>query len=142
MSDLLPPPSTGVAAVEDRKGNVMDFTSVWRKWFIDLTKIINDSGGTDGAVPASRLISTTTPLSGGGDLTEDRTIAFSNQGANIVLAGPAVGPSSAAPTFRSLVPLDCPGITATVVLAKVTPTGNNGQLGFVGGVLTTYIPPT
>lgn len=42
--------------------------------------------------------------------TLDTTIKFSNQNANLVLAGPSSGTSAAAPTFRSLVAADIPGL--------------------------------
>lgn len=35
-----------------------------------------------------------------------------------------------------------PGITATVVLAKLTGLGANGSLDFIDGILTSYTPPT
>jgi hypothetical protein len=60
-------------------------------------------------VPLARLISTTSPLSGGGDLSTDRTIAFANQSANTVLAGPVSG-GAAAPGFRALVTADIPAL--------------------------------
>lgn len=44
--------------------------------------------------------------------TLDTTISLSNQSANIVLAGPSSGSSSAAPTFRALVAADIPTIPA------------------------------
>jgi hypothetical protein len=142
MGNIVPPPSTGVPAVQDREGKFMDFTSIWRKWFIDLAQIINDSGGTGGSVPSSRSIFTEAPLHGGGDLAQDRTITFDDQPANLVLAGPAAGPVSALPTFRVLVYQDFPGISVTIILAKITPLGNNGELTFSNGILTAYVDPT
>jgi hypothetical protein len=64
--------------------------------------------------PTSRTISTTAPLTGGGDLSADRTIAFSSQSANQVLAGPTTG-SAAAPAFRALVAADIPNIAESQV---------------------------
>lgn len=142
MGDILPPPSTAVPAVQDR-GNpqkTMDFTSVWRKWFIDLTAIINKSGGTSGGVPATRHIDTTTPLQGGGDLTQNRTLSFGTQDPNKVLAAPSLAAGS--PSFRSLEAEDMPGETITIVIAKLTPLGNNGELVFVNGVLMAHTQPT
>jgi hypothetical protein len=57
----------------------------------------NESAG----VPTTREINTTAPLTGGGDLSADLTIAFANQAAASILAGPASG-GDAAPTFKSL----------------------------------------
>ena len=142
MGDIVPPPSTGVPAVQDRKGGSMDFTAVWRKWFIDLAQIINDRGGTGGAVPGSREVNTEAPLSGGGALTQDLTITFGVQAPNVVLAGPAAGPSSALPTFRQMVAQDFPGVSATIILAKITPLGNDGELTFENGNLTNFVAPT
>ena len=56
---------------------------------------------------SSPLISTSNIAS---STTLDTTIKFSNQNANLVLAGPSSGTSTAAPTFRSLVAADIPGL--------------------------------
>lgn len=60
---------------------------------------------------ASRTITATAPLTVGGGssatLGADRTVAFSNQNANTVLAGPTSG-AAAAPAFRASVPADIP----------------------------------
>ena len=63
--------------------------------------------GLSGFVATTRTISTTSPLSGGGDLSANRTIALANQSANQVLAGPTSG-GAAAPAFRALVTADIP----------------------------------
>lgn len=74
-------------------------------------------------VGTARSISTSSPLTGGGDLSADRTISFSNQNANLVLAGPTTG-GAAGPTFRSLVAADIPSLSATYLpLAGGTMTG-------------------
>jgi hypothetical protein len=80
----------------------------------------NESAG----VPTTREINTTAPLTGGGDLSADRTIAFGNQAANRVLAGPTTG-ADAAPTFRALVGDDLP----TVPINK----GGTGQTTAIAG---------
>lgn len=75
--------------------------------------IFNNKVGT------TRTISTSSPLTGGGDLSANRTISFSNQTANTVLAGPTTG-SAAAPTFRALVAGDFPsGVFATTTLNNI-----------------------
>lgn len=58
-------------------------------------------------VPTTRQVNTTAPLSGGGDLSADRTVAFADQAANSILAGPTTG-AAAAPSYRSLVLADMP----------------------------------
>ena len=142
MGNLVPPPSTAVPAAQDREepGKFLDFTPVWRKWFIDLAQILNKSGGTQGSAPQSRLISTTAPLAGGNTLEQDLTITFDAQDGNQVLASP--NGVNGAPEFRSLVPEDMPGETVTIVIAKITPLGNNGELVFVHGVLMAHTDPT
>ena len=55
---------------------------------------------------SARQILTSSPLTGGGDLTADRTISFASQLTNLVLASP--NGSSGVPTFRSLVDADIP----------------------------------
>lgn len=80
---------------------------------IDMSELADDvktaigSGGS-GGVPATRRVDTAAPLTGGGDLSADRTIAFPNEPANTVLAGPLSG-APAQPTFRALTPADIPG---------------------------------
>lgn len=44
--------------------------------------------------------------------------------------------------FRNLYNLLLPGISQTVVLAKLTSGGANGQLVFKNGILTSYTAPT
>lgn len=113
---------------------------------------------TGTAVVQARAINTTSPLSGGGDLSADRTIAFSNQTANTVLAGPASG-GAAAPAFRSLVAADlsaavpsglimlslsaCPsGYTEVTALSGKFALGTLAAAGDVGGTggSTSYTP--
>ncbi len=73
-------------------------------------------------VPSSRTIGTDSPLTGGGNLSADRTIALASQAANIVLAGPTSGPS-VAPTFRALVAADIPDLSSTYVPTTRTVNG-------------------
>ena len=143
MANIAPPPAPAVPTVQDSQDHTktMDFTAIWRTWFIDLAAIINKSGGTDGAVTKDQLINTDPPLTGGGDLTEPITITFESQAPNLVLSGPVSG-ASALPTFRALDLLDFPGTSATIIIAKITPLGNNGQLTFQNGLFTNFIAPT
>ena len=69
--------------------------------------------------PTSRTLSTTAPLSGGGDLSANRTLAFANQNANRILAGPGSG-GAAAPDFRALVAADIPVIAESGVTNLTT----------------------
>ena len=81
-------------------------------------------------VSTSRTISTSSPLTGGGDLSTDRTISFSNQSANTVLAGPTSG-GPAAPTFRALVASDIPPLSslyANVTLSNLGTVALNSDL--------------
>lgn len=64
----------------------------------------------DISVPPSRAINASSPLTGGGDLSADRTILFANQDANEVLCGPVGG---GAPDFRTLTSLLDSGISST-----------------------------
>jgi hypothetical protein len=131
MGNLLSPPSTGVPAVQDRKGNVMDFTPVWLKWFLDLAEVINKSGGTEGSVPGTRGITTEPPLVGGGDLTEDVVLSFVPAGADGDVQ------------FNNNEELGAiTGVTGTVTLVKLTSGGHAGSLTFTHGVITGYVAPT
>lgn len=54
---------------------------------VDWAQDVNDNftaieGAIDGAVPSTRLVSTTSPLTGGGDLSADRTLAIGTAGAS------------------------------------------------------------
>ena len=131
MGDILPPPSTGVPAVQDRKGNFMDFTAIWRGWFIDLTATLNKSGGTSGGVPATRQVLTTSPISGGGDLSQDLTLKFTPAGAYGAVQVNSAGALGGVT-----------GATGTVTLIKLTPGGANGSLTVVDGIITAIAPPT
>lgn len=63
-------------------------TPTWQAWFRQLYTFVSaSSSGGGGIVPASRLISTTAPLVGGGDLSADRTHSISANGiTNTLLA--------------------------------------------------------
>jgi hypothetical protein len=87
MSEILPPPPIGEP-----------FTSYqWDDWYRKVRTVINDGQtvswasitGKPSLVEASRTISTTAPLSGGGDLTANRTLsvaAFSSSSSGVVPA--------------------------------------------------------
>lgn len=77
------------------------------------------TAGTSGSVPSSRTISTTAPLTGGGDLSANRTISLGTQSANQVLAGPTTG-GAVAPGFRALVAGDIPNIAESQVVNLVS----------------------
>ena len=59
---------------------------------------------------------------------------FSPQNPNTVLAGPASGVATAAPTFRALVPLDLPGLVRNAVASSYTvaTTDINKLIGMIG----------
>ena len=128
MGDILPPPSTSVPAVTK---DTLDFTPVWRQWFVTLAKIINKSGGSQGSAPGSRQINTTAPLGGGGDLTQDRTLMFTPAGANGAVQYNNAG-----------VLAGIAGFTGTITTARLTGVGVEGSMTFVKGVLTAQVQAT
>lgn len=77
----------------------------------DRTLALTTSPAGQTPVGVTRLITTTTPIQIGGgasaNLSDDRTIAFANQNANLLLSGPVSG-GAAAPTFRAQVIADIP----------------------------------
>jgi hypothetical protein len=74
------------------------------------------------------LTSATSGLTGGGDLSADRTISFGAQAANLVLAGPTSGGTSV-PTFRSLVQADLTALSLTFALGHNTLANQQKQTG-------------
>lgn len=133
MGNMLPPPSTNVPIVKDRQdpSRVLSLTPTWYKWFVDLVRILDKSGGTAGATPASRKINTTLPLLGGGDLTEDRTLTFLPAGIDRDVQINNAG------ELGSIT-----GISATIVTAKITALGTDGEMVFDSGVLISQTPAT
>ena len=95
------------------------------------------TGGGGGGVPSTRQILTSAPLTGGGDLTADRTISFASQSANLVLAAP--NGVAGVPTFRALVDADIPNSitidlagTASALAADPTDCGVNQFANAIG----------
>ena len=81
-------------------------------------------------VPTSRTVSTVSPLTGGGDLSANRTIQFITVPPNLVLAGPTSG-GSASPSFRSLVAGDIPSLSslyANITLSNLGTVALNSDL--------------
>lgn len=118
------------------------------------------TGGTisgitlSGYVPTSRTISAGTGLSGGGDLSANRTLAIANTG---VTAG-TYGSASSVPvvavnaqgqaTTVTNTPISITnanitgGLTVTITTAKLTTLGSNGSMTFTNGILTAQTPAT
>lgn len=65
-------------------------TTLGYEVFYDGSTWVGGSGG-GGGVPTSRLISTTAPLAGGGDLTADRTLSVATFGSGASGVVPASG---------------------------------------------------
>lgn len=131
MSNILQPPSTNIPIVQEVRRGFSDLTPVWRKWFLDLTAIVNKSGGVTGFVPASRVVNTVFPLQGGGDLSEDRAITITPAG------------NDGDVQFRSGTTLGgITGITIVITTARLTGGGANGSMTFTRGVLTAQTAAT
>lgn len=95
---------------------------------------LDNTGGGGGGVPSGRLISTTPPLTGGGDLSQDRTLAISGsttfaRGA-VRLAGDLAGTADA-PTVPGLA-----GKAADTAVVHNTGAENvNGVKTFLDGIV-------
>lgn len=89
-----------------------------------IDKGIIDAAGNFTSISNTRRVDTTSPLSGGGDLSANRTLTFASQTANKVLASATSG-GSAVPDFRALVAADVPSLAAS----KIT----SGQLAQAQG---------
>ena len=76
--------ANGTPLVVDRVNGVV--------YFLDADNVVTAiSGGSGGGVPTSRLINTTAPLAGGGDLTADRTLSVATFGTGASGVVPASG---------------------------------------------------
>lgn len=137
---------TGAFSITQANGSTNGFLSS-----TDWTTFNNKQNAL-GFTPANSTttISTTSPLSGGGDLSANRTLSlasaygdtqnpYGTKLANTVLAGPTTG-SVAAPTFRSLVAADIPPSitsnttgTASNVTGTVSPANGGTGLTTFGG---------
>jgi hypothetical protein len=141
MPNILAVPGPDIPIATDGAGKGTSLNPVWRRWFIDLVKFINKSGGLDGAVPQTATLTVESPLDGGGTIGTGLTLSFAPVAANAVLVGPPSG-AAAVPTFRALVAGDLPGISVTITTAKLTPGGTNGSMTFTNGILTNQVQAT
>lgn len=78
MSLFVPPPPRGIKFVENTGHDTFVVTEQWFKWFNDLVRYINVSGGPGGAVPSTRQIGTIYPITGGGYLTSDLNLRLAS----------------------------------------------------------------
>lgn len=151
MSDFVPPPPRGIPFAEEKGGGLV-VTAQWFKWFNDLTRFVNITGGTAGGIPSTRKINTTAPLAGGGVLDHDLTLSVSgviggSGGPTVVLPpeeeesgglvvpgpqGPAGSPGSAgaAGAPGPAVYLEAEPAEDTVLIPG--PAGSNGVAGVAG----------
>lgn len=75
MANFPIPPTFALPMERDQVTGDVVFNPIWLRWFLDVGAYF--AGYTPGAatVPNTRLISTTAPLAGGGDLSADRTLS-------------------------------------------------------------------
>lgn len=50
MAEFQPPPTYALPILVDERTKVPQFNPIWLKWFLDLTAVINASGGGGGSV--------------------------------------------------------------------------------------------
>jgi hypothetical protein len=118
------------------------------------------TGGTisgvalSGYVPTSRTITAGTGLSGGGDLSANRTLSIANTG----VTASTYGSASSVPviavnaqgqaTSVTNTPISITnanitgGLSVTITTAKLTLTGTNGSMTFTNGILTAQTQAT
>lgn len=121
----------------DRNGNL---TPQWLSWFYQLQTFlvgsVAGSGGT-GLVPTSRNINTTAPLTGGGSLVADLTLALNQAGITIAESQVTNLVTDLANINASLAlkaPLASPALTGTPKINGVAiNTGNGNPNGVVTG---------
>lgn len=111
-----PPPTWALPVLTDEKTGRSVFNPIWLKWFVDLTGIINASGGGGGTVTHNSL----SGLQGG--TTGQR---YHLTAAEHTAVGAFTG-----------------GYTGTIITAKLTALGATGSMTFTNGVLTAQTPAT
>ncbi len=133
MADFQPPPTWASPVLVDQTTKVAQFNPVWLKWFVDLTALINASGGGGGVINHNALAG----LQGGaiGEYYHLRSSEHAEltgvKAANKVLAGPAAGGPAAA-TFRDLVTADL--ANQIVTYAKIQNVTDERLIGRSAGV--------
>jgi len=118
------------------------------------------TGGTisgvalSGYVPTSRTITAGTGLSGGGDLSANRTLSIANTGVTASTYGSASSVpviavnSQGQATSVTNTPISITnanitgGLSVTITTAKLTLTGTNGSMTFTNGILTAQTQAT
>ena len=107
-----------------------------------------------GYVPTSRTITAGTGLSGGGDLSANRTLAIANTGVTAATYGSASSvpviavnaqgqATSVTNTPISITNANITGgLSVTITTAKLTLTGANGSMTFTNGILTSQTQAT
>lgn len=107
-----------------------------------------------GYVPTSRTITAGTGLSGGGDLSANRTLAIANTGVTAATYGSASSipviainaqgqATSVTNTPISITNANITGgLSVTITTAKLTTLGSNGSMTFTNGILTSQTQAT
>lgn len=145
MGLLVPPPNN-----QQLLGGEKFPSPAWQGFFNALWAAINNLGGN-----LSRQILTTAPLTGGGDLTADRTIAIAANGivnsllaqmpANTLKGNNTGGVANAADltVAQTLTLLGLSGgITIVITTAALTGGGTTGTMTFTNGILTAQTQAT
>lgn len=105
MAVFQPPPTYADVIIVDPQSKQAKFNPIWLKWFLDLTGVINASGGGGGTVSHNSLAG----LQGGGTgeffhftSAEHTSLEgiISNQNAGTVLSGPISG-AAGAPSYKN-----------------------------------------
>jgi hypothetical protein len=127
---------TDLAAVDATHQKVIGFNSIPLSTTSPANGQVYQYSSTQGqwapttVVSATRNINTSTPLTGGGNLSTDLTLSFATQSAATVLAGPPSG--SGAPAFRALQTSDLPALpvpgAATLGGAKTVDCTGTGHI--------------
>ena len=115
-------------------------TDQWYAWFNAMQTVLGSlAGGSGGPVPASRMINTIAPLTGGGNLASDLTLALQANGVtNAFLAQMGAGTLKGNNTGGSATPQDLTAtqVTAmlnvfTAVLQGMVPASGGGTTNFL-----------
>lgn len=130
-SRFQPPPTWALPIIQDPVTGAGIYNPIWLKWFVDLSEKLGANGMPFGArlVPAGEGLS-------GAVLTVGDGISLAQVGVPGTYSTVTTDPQG------RVVSGGPPGLSVTIITAKITPPGTRGSMTFTNGVLTAHVPAT